>query len=124
MFYEVTRANGIPLIIQMDTKESEKDGKKYTIKLYISLEQNNKIIEHKDFVIQVDDWNKSFYYFLVLLNEEEIERFKNSKKSEDKIPWFTLMLPSGLPAGSPRPGTLYIFRLPPCAGGENLKNED
>jgi hypothetical protein len=60
---------------------------------------------------------------LVLLNEEEIERFKNSKKSEDKIPWFTLMLPSGLPAGSPRPGTLCIFRLPPCAGGENLKDE-
>jgi hypothetical protein len=86
MFYEVTRANGIPLIIQLTNKESEKDGKKYTIKLYISLEQNNKIIEHKDFVIQVDDWNKSFYHFLVLLNEDEIEKFKNSKKSEDKIP--------------------------------------
>ena len=124
MFYEVTRANGIPLIIQMDTKESEKDGKKYTIKLYISLEQNNKIIEHKDFIIQVNEWDKSFYHFLVLLNEDEIERFKNSKKSEDKIPWFTLMLPSGLPAGSPHPGILCIFCLPPCAGGENLKDED
>jgi hypothetical protein len=86
MFYEVTRANGIPLIIQMDTKELEKDRKKYTIKLYISLEQNNKIIEYKDFIIQINEHDKSFYHFLVLLNEEEIERFKNSKKSEDKIP--------------------------------------
>jgi hypothetical protein len=40
---------------------------------------------YKDFTIAIDDWNLSFFDRLLKLNEEEIVRFKDSKKFEGRV---------------------------------------
>jgi hypothetical protein len=65
-----------------------KNGRKknYTIKVSIILENNDYVENYKELIIMIDDWDLSFFDHLVKLNEEEIERFKNSKKREGRIP--------------------------------------
>ncbi|MFP3257624.1 MAG: hypothetical protein RXO36_07480 [Candidatus Nanopusillus acidilobi] len=80
MIYEVTRSNGLPLFFQgLDKK------KNYTIKVSIILENNDYVENYKDFTIAIDDWDLSFFDRLVKLNEEEIVRFKDSKKFERRV---------------------------------------
>ncbi|MFP3257408.1 MAG: hypothetical protein RXO36_06375 [Candidatus Nanopusillus acidilobi] len=76
MIYEVTRSNGLPLFFQ----GSDKDEKRYTIKVSIFLEKNDRVENYKDFVIPIDEWDLSFYYYLILLNDIEISKFKDQKK--------------------------------------------
>jgi hypothetical protein len=76
MIYEVTRSNGIPLFFQ----GPDKDEKRYTIKVSIFLEKNDRVENYKDFIIPIDEWDLSFYYYLILLNDIEISKFKDQKK--------------------------------------------
>jgi hypothetical protein len=64
-----------------------KNGKKknYTIKVTIILENNEYVEKYKDFTISVDEWDLSFFDRLVKLNDDEFEKFKNSKKFERRI---------------------------------------
>jgi len=65
---------------------SKNDRKKnYTIKISIILENNDYVENYKDFTIAIDDWNLSFFDRLVKLNEEEVVRFKDSKKFEGRV---------------------------------------
>jgi len=81
MIYEVTRSNGLPLFFQ----GSDKDEKRYTIKVSIILENNDYVENYKDFTIAIDDWDLSFFDRLVKLNDDEIVRFKDSKKFERRV---------------------------------------
>jgi len=81
MIYEVTRSNGLPLFFQ----GSDKDEKRYTIKVSIILENNDYVENYKDFTIAIDDWDLSFFDRLVKLNDDEIVRFKDSKKFEGRV---------------------------------------
>lgn len=76
MIYEVTRSNGLPLFFQ----GADKDEKRYRIKVSIFLEKNGRVENYKDFIIPIDEWDLSFYYYLILLNDIEISKFKDQKK--------------------------------------------
>jgi len=81
MLHEIVRSNGLPLFFQ----GPDKNEKKYTIKISIILEKNNYIEKYEDFTIEIDDWDRSFFDRLVKLNDDEIDKFKNSKKFERRI---------------------------------------
>jgi len=81
MLHDVTRSNELPLFFQ----GPDEKGKKYTIKISIILENNNYIEKYQDFTIAIDDWDLSFFDHLVKLNDDEIVRFKNSKKFERRV---------------------------------------
>jgi len=81
MLLKVTRSNELPLFFQgPDEKE-----KKYTIKVNIILENNNHIEKYENFTIGIDEWDLSIFDRLVKLNDDEITRFKNSKKCEGRV---------------------------------------
>ncbi|MGC8585792.1 MAG: hypothetical protein ACP5L4_06765 [Thermoplasmata archaeon] len=63
----------------------EEKSKKYQIKVSIILEYGDTVEDFKDFEIQIDSWDILFYDHMVKLNEEEIEKFKNSKKFERRV---------------------------------------
>jgi len=81
MLHEVIRSNGLPLFFQGPDEEE----KNYTIKISIILENNNYIEKYQDFTIGIDDWDLSFFDRLVKLNDDEIVRFKDSKKFERRV---------------------------------------
>ncbi len=59
--------------------------KKYRVKVSIMLEYGDTVEDFKDFEIQIDSWDVSFYDYIVKVNEEEIEKFKESKKFEGRL---------------------------------------
>jgi hypothetical protein len=59
--------------------------KKYRIKVSVILENNDYVENYKEFELVINDWDISFYDHLIRINEDEIDRFKNSKKYEGRI---------------------------------------
>jgi len=83
MINELIRQNVFALSQGIFNKNGK--NKKYRIKVSIILENNDYVENYKDFIIAVDDWDISFFDHLVKLNEEEIVRFKDSKKFERRV---------------------------------------
>ncbi|MGC8585910.1 MAG: hypothetical protein ACP5L4_07365 [Thermoplasmata archaeon] len=59
--------------------------KKYRIKVSVILENNDYVENYKEFELVINDWDISFYDHLIRINEDEIDRFKNSKKYEGRV---------------------------------------
>jgi hypothetical protein len=57
----------------------------YKIKINIILENDENVENYKDFEIPINSWDTSFYDYLIKINEEEIDRFRNSKRYERRI---------------------------------------
>jgi hypothetical protein len=84
MISEVVRPKNVLTLAQgIFSKNGRK--KNYTIKVSIILENNDYVENYKDFTIAIDDWDISFFDHLVKLNDDEIVRFKNSKKFERRV---------------------------------------
>ena len=84
MISEVVRPKNVLTLTQGIFSKNDRK-KNYTIKVSIILENNDYVENYKDFTIAVDDWDLSFFDRLVKLNEEEIVRFKDSKKFEGRV---------------------------------------
>jgi hypothetical protein len=84
MISEVVRPKNVLTLTQGIFSKNDRK-KNYTIKVSIILENNDYVENYKDFTISVDDWDLSFFDRLVKLNEEEIVRFKDSKKFERRV---------------------------------------
>jgi len=84
MISEVVRPKNVLTLTQGIFSKNDRK-KNYTIKVSIILENNDYVENYKDFTIAIDDWNLSFFDRLVKLNEEEIVRFKDSKKFEGRV---------------------------------------
>jgi hypothetical protein len=84
MISEVVRPKNILTLSQGIFSKNDKK-KNYTIKVSIILENEDYVENYKDFNISVDDWDLSFFDRLVKLNEDEIVRFKDSKKFERRV---------------------------------------
>jgi hypothetical protein len=59
--------------------------KKYRIKVSVIQENNDYVENYKEFELIINDWDISFFDHLIRMNEDEINRFKNSKKYERRI---------------------------------------
>jgi hypothetical protein len=84
MISEVVRPKNVLTLAQGIFSKIDRK-KNYTIKVSIILENSDYVENYKNFTIAVDDWDLSFFDRLVKLNEEEIVRFKDSKKFERRI---------------------------------------
>jgi len=84
MMSEVVRSKNVLTLAQGIFSKNDRK-KNYTIKVSIILENNDYVENYKDFTIAIDDWDISFFDRLVKLNEEEIVRFKESKKFERRV---------------------------------------
>jgi len=84
MISEVVRPKNVLTLAQGIFSKNDRK-KNYTIKVSIILENNDYVENYKDFTIAIDDWDISFFDRLVKLNEEEIVRFKESKKFERRV---------------------------------------
>jgi len=84
MISEVVRPKNVLTLAQGIFSKIDRK-KNYTIKVSIILENSDYVENYKNFTIAVDDWDLSFFDRLVKLNEEEIVRFKDSKKFERRV---------------------------------------
>jgi len=84
MISEVVRPKNVLTLTQGIFSKNDRK-KNYTIKVSIILENNDYVENYKDFTIAIDDWDISFFDRLVKLNEDEIVRFKDSKKFEGRV---------------------------------------
>jgi len=84
MISEVVRPKNVLTLSQgIFSKNGRK--KNYTIKVSIILENEDYVENYKNFEIAIDEWERSFFDRLVKLNDEEFDKFKNSKKFERRI---------------------------------------
>jgi len=84
MISEVIKSKNVLTLAQGFFSKNDRK-KNYTIKVSIILENDDYVENYKDFTIAVDDWDISFFDRLVKLNEDEIVRFKDSKKFEGRV---------------------------------------
>jgi len=84
MISEVVRPKNVLTLTQGIFSKNDRK-KNYTIKVSIILENDDYVENYKDFTIAIDDWDLSFFDRLVKLNEDEIVRFKDSKKFERRV---------------------------------------
>jgi len=68
MMQKTTNSNEEPFLPQ----DQNKDEEKYNIKISIALEKNGCVEDYKVFETQIDGWNISFYYYLILLNDLDV----------------------------------------------------
>jgi len=80
MISEVVRPKNILTLAQRIFSKNDRK-KNYTIKVSITLENEDYVENYKNFKIAIDEWDRSFFGRLVKLNDEEFATFKNSKKN-------------------------------------------
>ena len=77
MLYEITRANGTPLIFKETTKERKNE---YEIVVHISLIKNGDIDKQYDRKISIEEFELNLFEILKKLNEDELDDFEKSRK--------------------------------------------
>ena len=84
MISEVVRPKNVLTLAQGIFSKNDRK-KNYTIKVSIILENEDYVENYKNFEIAIDEWDRSFFDRLVKLNDDEFDKFKNSKKFERRI---------------------------------------
>ena len=84
MISEVVRPKNVLTLAQGIFSKNDRK-KNYTIKVSIILENEDYVEKYKYFSIAIDDWDISIFDRLVKLNDDEITRFKDSKKCEGRV---------------------------------------
>jgi len=77
MLYEITRANGTPLIFKETTKEKKSE---YEIVIHIILLKNGITDDRYDRKISIEEFEQKFFETLIKLNDDELDDFEKSRK--------------------------------------------